>query len=179
MPKKTLFPPKIFIQVVKKEPVPLSHHWIDSTSQIIIHQLWGKLPTRRKHQLVKKGRQGLTIVFIPKTQMRRINFTFRNEKQATDVLSFESPIGLGELLFSWKVISQQARDHNLLPREEWVYLLIHGLLHLLGYDHERSEREAQKMFSLQDTIFADWQKMETRKKKGPKGGGLTCRRRGL
>jgi probable rRNA maturation factor len=51
------------------------------------------------------------------------------------------------------VIAVQAREHGLLVREELGYMIIHGFLHLLGYDHEKSPGAAEKMFNIQDQLF--------------------------
>jgi probable rRNA maturation factor len=109
-----------------------------------------------------RGRE-LVIVFVDAKEQRRLNKTYRGKNYATDVLSFESmdPVGdsagdlgtLGELVICPEVISRQAKEHGLLVREELGYMVLHGFLHLLGYDHEKSEREAKRMFQLQDEMF--------------------------
>ena len=53
------------------------------------------------------------------------------------------------------VIRGQARNHGLSLQDELTYLLLHGLLHLLGYDHESSKAAEKKMFDVQDRIFED------------------------
>lgn len=94
----------------------------------------------------------LTIAFVSKDEIRRLNREFRGKDKPTDVLSFEGE-GLGELAISPEVISKQAREHGLLVREELGYMVIHGFLHLLGYDHETNERDARRMFKVQDALF--------------------------
>jgi probable rRNA maturation factor len=54
-----------------------------------------------------------------------------------------------------EVIKRQAKEHGLLFREELGYMVLHGFLHLLGYDHETSERDARVMFKLQDQLFEE------------------------
>lgn len=97
----------------------------------------------------------LTIAFLEPKSARRLNREFRKRDYATDVLSFDSlePDSLGELVICPHVISRQAKEHGLLVREELGYMVLHGVLHLLGYDHEKSKREAKRMFDLQDRIF--------------------------
>ena len=100
------------------------------------------------------GRE-LTLAFVTKSEIKRLNKMFRGKDKPTDVLSFE-PLdegALGELAISPEVISKQAREHGLLVREELGYMVLHGILHLLGYDHDKSKRDAKKMFTLQDEIF--------------------------
>ena len=60
---------------------------------------------------------------------------------------------LGELVLCGEVVRSQAEDHQLSLQEELGYLLIHGLLHLLGYEHEKGGKKAKIMFELQDRLF--------------------------
>ncbi|MFN7825729.1 MAG: rRNA maturation RNase YbeY [Pseudobdellovibrionaceae bacterium] len=101
----------------------------------------------------------ITLVFLSEKKARELNQAYRQKDYATDVLSFEGDeFSLGELIFCEKVILRQAREHGLKPLEEWAYLLIHGVLHLLGYDHEHKKVEARKMFKIQDEVFDRWMK---------------------
>lgn len=97
----------------------------------------------------------LVIVFVDPKEQRRLNKQYRGRDYATDVLSFESvdPESLGELVICPEVIARQAREHGLLQREELGYMVLHGFLHLLGYDHERSKAEEKRMFAIQDRLF--------------------------
>ncbi len=107
-----------------------------------------------KTELKLKERE-LTIVFLDPMPAKKMNFKYRKKDYATDVLSFEgaSPQELGELVLCPKVLIRQAKEHELSFKAELAYMLIHGVLHLLGYDHEKSEKEAQKMFRIQDQLF--------------------------
>jgi probable rRNA maturation factor len=53
-----------------------------------------------------------------------------------------------------QVLTRQAREHGLTFKQELAYMLCHGVLHLLGYDHENSKKEAEVMYALQDKAFA-------------------------
>ena len=97
----------------------------------------------------------LVIVFLDPKEAKRLNHQYRSKKYATDVLSF-LPIeqhSLGELVLCPQVLKKQALEHDLTFRDELCYMVLHGILHLLGFDHERSEAEARRMFRLQDEIF--------------------------
>ncbi|MBX9767717.1 MAG: rRNA maturation RNase YbeY [Bdellovibrionales bacterium] len=109
----------------------------------------------------------LNLVFVSAPEMKRLNRQFRGKNYATDVLSFTAiePGVLGELVLCTSVLRRQALDHGLSFREELGYMVLHGLLHLLGYDHEQSEREAKKMFGLQDQVFEHLLKKKTSKAK--------------
>lgn len=111
----------------------------------------------RKRRILKGSdtQKELTLVFLNQKPARKINLEFRGKDYATDVLSFESmeATSLGELIMCPEVLKRQAQEHGLSFQQELGYMVLHGILHLLGYDHETSEVEAQKMFSLQDKIF--------------------------
>lgn len=110
---------------------------------------------KRRVAKVKLLDRELTLVFLPQKAAKKINFEFRARNYATDVLSFESldPKSFGELILCPDVLKKQAKAHGLSYRAELGYMLLHGILHLLGYDHEKGDREAREMFELQDAIF--------------------------
>jgi len=95
--------------------------------------------------------------------MKKLNQTFRKKNRPTDVLSFaewEAPAPIsarsrvGEIFVCWAVAQKQARDAGILARNELDMLVVHGVLHLFGYDHEGGGAEAKKMFSLQAKILS-------------------------
>ena len=102
----------------------------------------------------RKARGELTIAFLDELNALALNKKYRERDYATDVLSFagEAP-SLGELAICPAVISRQAREHGLTVRDELAYMIVHGLLHLLGYDHEKGGRAAARMLRLQDDIW--------------------------
>lgn len=99
----------------------------------------------------------LTIVFLNQKEAKKLNQQFRGREYATDVLSFSSmdPSSLGELVLCWSVLKKQAKEHGLTQKLELAYMVLHGVLHLLGFDHEKDEAGAIEMFELQDELFAD------------------------
>ena len=111
----------------------------------------------------------LSILLVDTDTMAAYHEKYMDEPGPTDVLSFpmdelrppkdgeEPPLGmLGDIVLCPEVTAAQASDSNRTPDEEADYLLIHGLLHLLGYDHAEPE-EKKVMFGLNDTIIAGWQ----------------------
>jgi probable rRNA maturation factor len=110
-----------------------------------------------KKKIIKKAtaEKEITLVFLKKKAAQKLNHEFRGKDYATDVLSFDSvdPSSLGELVLCPAVLKKQAQEHKLSYKHELGYMLIHGVLHLLGYDHEIGEKEAKKMFSIQDAAF--------------------------
>lgn len=102
----------------------------------------------------------LTIMLTDDDALHQLNLTYRNEDKPTDVLSFESgaqwPDGtlyLGDIAISAPYASRQAEQHNKTVLEELRLLTVHGVLHLLGYDHATPAEEAD-MWRLQDEILA-------------------------
>lgn len=101
------------------------------------------------------GKLDLTVVFLDTAAAKKINSSFRKKNYATDILSFEGDLEetLGELVLCPQVLQKQAKEHELSFKEELGYMLTHGVLHLLGLDHENSKKEAKVMYQIQDLIF--------------------------
>ena len=79
-------------------------------------------------------------------ELRRLNRQFRGKNKATDVLSFPAPFELhaahaGDLAISLETAARQAAEYGLSLRDEVRILLLHGVLHLAGFDHEIDEGE--------------------------------------
>jgi probable rRNA maturation factor len=86
-----------------------------------------------------RARGEATIALVSDVRMRRLNAAFRGEAEATDVLSFPAGDGrgyLGDIAIARGVARRQARAEGHALRTELRVLALHGLLHLLGYDHE-------------------------------------------
>ena len=110
----------------------------------------------------------LSIVLVDEATMSAYHEKFMGEPGPTDVLSFpmdelrapgpdeEPPLGLlGDIVLCPTVTAAQAGDSNRTPEEEADYLLVHGLLHLLGHDHAEPA-EKKVMFDLNDKVIAAW-----------------------
>jgi len=102
----------------------------------------------------------LSLTLVGKTRMQRLNRTYRQRDYATDVLAFpmqdasQSPLAfVGDVVICVPVALSQASRFNNAPDEELLRLLIHGTLHLLGYDHETTEQEAKRMQRKEQAIF--------------------------
>ena len=93
-------------------------------------------------------------------EMRKLNKKHRSLDKTTDVLSFpmnetkniEENI-LGDIVISVDTLRKQAKKYDMTINDELAFLYVHGLLHLLGYDHEISQTEENNMFKLQNEIL--------------------------
>lgn len=99
----------------------------------------------------------IRLVDVPESQM--LNLTYRSKDKPTNVLSFpfEAPPGmdlplLGDLVICVGVVEQEATEQNKPLQAHWAHMVIHGCLHLLGYDHIIDE-EAEEMESLETQLI--------------------------
>jgi probable rRNA maturation factor len=101
----------------------------------------------------------LSVRVVGTARSRSLNARYRRKDRPTNVLSFSgagsSPDGLhylGELVICAPVVAREARSQGKTPESHWAHLTVHGVLHLLGFDHERSA-EARKMESTEVQIL--------------------------
>jgi probable rRNA maturation factor len=95
---------------------------------------------------IGKSDSSATIAFVSDSRIRQLNRDFRGVDKATDVLSF--PAGeeesLGDIAVSVETAAAQAKENGLSLDEEIAQLILHGLLHLCGYDHETDNGEMNR-----------------------------------
>ncbi len=102
----------------------------------------------------------LAIRIVGTDEGRTLNRDYRGKDYATNVLSFpaELPPGLalpliGDLAICAPVVAREAAEQAKTPRDHWAHLTVHGVLHLLGYDHEQ-DAQAELMEALETRILA-------------------------
>ena len=144
-----------------------------------------RLDARALLRLLKLESCELSIVLADDEAVRTLNREFRGKDKPTDVLSFpqldrsleadpisesesvraslQAPLMLGDIVISVETAARQAHELGIGTADRIRTLLIHGLLHLLGYDHEGSRAEARRMFAREHELAA----------------GLAARRAGL
>jgi probable rRNA maturation factor len=97
---------------------------------------------------------GVTIVFVSDHAMRSLNRRWRGQKGTTDVLSFpasqskferQEGLRLGDVVISVGQAARQAEENALTLEHEIAQLILHGLLHLCGYDHETDDGEMNRL----------------------------------
>jgi probable rRNA maturation factor len=101
----------------------------------------------------------LTIRLVGRAESRRLNRQFRGQDADTNVLSFPADLPgdlgsdlLGDVVICAARVAEEAREQGKPESAHWAHLTIHGVLHLLGYDHERAE-DAGIMENLEITLL--------------------------
>ena len=102
----------------------------------------------------------LTVRVVSLEESQSLNYQYRQKNKPTNVLSFpfEVPEGieldlLGDLVICADIVEQEAIEQNKEPHSHWAHMVIHGCLHLLGFDHIEDD-DAQEMESLEIDILA-------------------------
>ncbi len=108
----------------------------------------------------------VSVSFTDNEGIRELNREYRNKDAATDVLSFpmytmeeddrpepDMAAELGDIVLSLERAGEQAEEYGHSFERETAFLTVHSVLHLLGYDHERSEEEEKDMFRHQEEIM--------------------------
>ena len=107
------------------------------------------------------GRHELPIRFVERDESQQLNRDYRGKDKPTNVLSFpfETPPGielplLGDLVICAPVVAREAAEQGKPAKAHWAHLVIHGCLHLLGYDHLEDD-EAEEMEELERQLLAE------------------------
>jgi len=91
-----------------------------------------------------KRNTDLSIALVGPGRIRKLNKKYRGKNRVTDVLSFPDN-GLGEIVICLREVKKNAKKFGSSFKKELSTCLIHGILHLVGYDHEKSVEEVKKM----------------------------------
>ena len=104
------------------------------------------------------------IACVDNTESHKLNLEYRQKDKPTNVLSFPSDLPdemaqiletfpIGDLVICIPVVLQEAIEQQKPPIEHFTHMLVHGTLHLMGYDHETSEEDAEEMEALEIEIL--------------------------
>lgn len=136
----------IDVNIFKKETIPWTNKWL-----VNVVGLAAKKEKRIKGEI--------EIIIVGESEIKRLNRDYRGKNKVTDVLSFAwqednkvSTNLLGQIYICYPQIKRQAKVWQVSAKEEFSRMLIHGLLHLVGYDHD-NEKDSKKMFDLQEKII--------------------------
>ncbi len=122
-----------------------------------------------RYGLLDVGRPlGAVLVLSNAEQVRQLNAEFRKKDKPTNVLSFanidagdfiqtmqsDEVIGLGDIIMAWEVLVDEAKQLKISTEHHFIHLLVHGLLHLLGFDHQNDE-EAEIMEGIEIAVLKE------------------------
>jgi probable rRNA maturation factor len=124
--------------------------------EVVNRQRKAKIPNRdwsvladRILERIGSRESSATMAFVSDNKIRQLNRRYRGIDKATDVLSFPSgnddDVELGDIVVSVEKASVQARQNGLTIEQEIAQLILHGLLHLCGYDHETDNGEMNRL----------------------------------
>ncbi|MCK4869595.1 MAG: rRNA maturation RNase YbeY [Gammaproteobacteria bacterium] len=102
-----------------------------------------------------------TIRIVNEQEITELNKRYRNKDSATNILSFpvdlpdeiDLPL-LGDIIICASIVNQEAQEQNKTSEEHWAHLTMHGILHLLGYDHD-NEQNAKEMEDREIVLLAE------------------------
>ncbi len=133
----------------RQRAVAVNRAWLGRTAEAVL-------------AAARAGTAELSLMLVSDRRMRSLNRRYRKKDRPTDVLAFPLREGrfsrfrgklLGDVVISVSTAKRQAAALGHSLRDEVTRLLVHGVLHLLGYDHERSERDASVMARREKTIL--------------------------
>ncbi|KPJ71873.1 hypothetical protein AMJ50_00095 [Parcubacteria bacterium DG_74_3] len=133
---------------------------INNLTSIALDENFFKKTAQKVFEGEKKKNIYLSIALVEPNRMRKINREYRGKNRVTDVLSFSEPNlfqkqlkkdpllkawNLGEIIICPREVKKNAKRFSSTFEKELTLCLIHGILHLLGYEHEKSEKKAELM----------------------------------
>jgi len=124
------------------------HYWINAIMPFLSN-------TEKQH-----NRNEVNVAIIDKKRSQHLNLQFRQQDKATNVLSFpncpvpgEASHSLGDLAICSAVVNQEAHDQHKSEKSHWAHITVHGMLHLLDFDHQ-TDVEAKQMEQLEIEILS-------------------------
>jgi len=120
------------------------------------------LDTGIKELKIKDKNVELSLNLIGEVRIKELNKKYRDKNEVTDVLSFpleesrlkkHDILPLGDIFICLPFAVKESGKQNISLEKELAWLTVHGFLHLLGYDHEKSVNNKKKMFSLENKIL--------------------------
>jgi probable rRNA maturation factor len=108
----------------------------------------------------RRNEAELTLRITDSAEVQQLNKTYRDKDQSTNVLSFPADLPpelniplLGDIIISAEVVEQEALEQGKSSEAHWAHMVIHGTLHLLGYDHI-DDNDAEEMESLETQLLS-------------------------
>jgi len=143
----------ISVEINNKIKAPLDSVWLKRVINVFSHA--AKI----------KNKKNLSLALVDAKEMKKLNYCFRGKNKVTDVLSFaeadvsekkmREPDYLGEIIICFSQAKKQAKEYGHPIKVELARLLVHGLAHLLGYEHEAvSKKRAEEMEKFEAEILS-------------------------
>ena len=134
---------------------------VNNLTRSRIDKKYFKEIARKILEAEKKENLYLSIVFVRRNEIKELNKKFRKKNKVTDVLSFgaeeisdKNPFSeVSEIVICPDTVKKNAAEFKTKFRTELKRVLIHGVLHVLGYDHEKEISEAKKMFKKEESYL--------------------------
>ena len=111
---------------------------------------------------IKDKNVEVSINLVGEARIKELNKQYRDKNEVTDVLSFpleearlkkHDILPLGDIFICLPFAVKEAERQNISLKKEMAWLTVHGFLHLLGYDHDKSASDKEKMFALENKIL--------------------------
>ena len=135
------------IDLIKRARVERS--WLEGSEALFEQWMLEVLPQSSIAKREKSAKTETCLLLATGAEIRRLNHEFRGVDRETNVLAFpnrawvsEDQVALGDLVICPKVVRREAGAQRKVPREHFLHLLLHGMLHLLGFDHVTSKQAA-------------------------------------
>ena len=138
------------------------HEWPEKFFSFVVTKTLEHLGLIRKTGLPAGRQVELGVQLVTPQRSQELNLKHRQKNKPTDGLSFPLDdvtlakydiLPLGDIFICPDIALAQAKEHHVPEKEEMARLVIHGILHLLGYDHEKSPEDGKKMLNLQEEIL--------------------------
>ena len=133
------------LYITDEAELGLEHNFFKTVLDIIYKEL-------NDDRLIERE---ISLLLADDETIQELNKSYRNMDKPTDVLSFEieSDTMLGDIIISVETAKRMAVEYSISLDREIAFLFIHGILHLLGYDHETSAEDEEEMFALQTKLL--------------------------
>jgi probable rRNA maturation factor len=123
---------------------------------------WVRLAVSGSRRVANRDAE-LAVRVVESEEIRALNHLYRHQDKATNVLSFpagdvdglpaDEPLMLGDVVVCASIVSAEAAAQGKILADHWAHMLVHGTLHLLGFDHE-TDAEAAEMEAMEITLLA-------------------------
>ena len=137
---------------------------INNLSKIAVDKKFFSTVAKKVLSGENRRTETLSLAFVDKAEIKKLNKKFRKKNKPTDVLSFGEVKNLkypnhnlgyiGEIVICPEVVKENAKKYKISARQEMLKVFVHGILHLCGYDHEGSEKEAELMEKKQENYLS-------------------------